>query len=109
MGTVRRAVFPGQSNRRLCLGSDVRVGGLAPAGEGPARRYTPGRGSGALALDRAQLPRLRPTGPGEVEPRLRTVPVAMPQPDGLIQEKTFHRHPYASAGRERQEYKTLGE
>ena len=31
------------------------------------------------------------------------------QPDGLIQSTTFGTHPYASAGRERQEYKALGE
>jgi hypothetical protein len=31
------------------------------------------------------------------------------QTDGLIQYKTFGGHPYASAGKERQEYKALGE
>src|SRR5262249_14999166 len=31
------------------------------------------------------------------------------QPDGLIQDTTFSTHPYSSDGRERQEYKTLGE
>ncbi len=31
------------------------------------------------------------------------------QPDGLIQQKTFDSHPYGNAGRERQEYKRLGE
>jgi prepilin-type N-terminal cleavage/methylation domain-containing protein len=31
------------------------------------------------------------------------------QPDGLIQSKTFATHPYAAAGRERQEYKAVGE
>jgi hypothetical protein len=31
------------------------------------------------------------------------------QPDGLIQSKTFATHPYTAAGRERQEYKALGE
>jgi hypothetical protein len=31
------------------------------------------------------------------------------QPDGLIQSTTFGTHPYASAGRERQEYKAVGE
>ncbi|HEY1376223.1 MAG TPA: DUF1583 domain-containing protein, partial [Gemmataceae bacterium] len=31
------------------------------------------------------------------------------QPDGLIQRSTFNSHPYGSAGRERQEYKALGE
>jgi hypothetical protein len=31
------------------------------------------------------------------------------QEDGLLQERTFRVHPYVSAGRERQEYKALGE
>src|SRR5207237_6415508 len=31
------------------------------------------------------------------------------QRDGLIQSTTWATHPYASAGRERQEYKALGE
>jgi hypothetical protein len=31
------------------------------------------------------------------------------QPDGLIQSTTFAGHPYSSAGRERQEYRFLGE
>jgi hypothetical protein len=31
------------------------------------------------------------------------------QPDGLLRSTTFGGHPYASAGRERQEYKGLGE
>jgi hypothetical protein len=31
------------------------------------------------------------------------------QPDGLLQDTSFSTHPYASAGRERQEYKALGE
>jgi hypothetical protein len=31
------------------------------------------------------------------------------QPDGLIQRSTFAQHPYGSPGRERQEYKLLGE
>jgi prepilin-type N-terminal cleavage/methylation domain-containing protein/prepilin-type processing-associated H-X9-DG protein len=31
------------------------------------------------------------------------------QKDGLIQNKTFSSHPYGAAGRERQEYKALGE
>jgi len=31
------------------------------------------------------------------------------QPDGLIQNSTFGSHPYVSAGKERQEYKRMGE
>ena len=31
------------------------------------------------------------------------------QPDGLLQQSTFGTHPYGSAGRERQEYKSAGE
>ena len=31
------------------------------------------------------------------------------QPDGLLQQSTFGTHPYASSGRERQEYKAAGE
>src|SRR5262249_40344775 len=78
VGTVRRRVRPGQPDPRAGLGGVLRAARLAAAGRRAARPGGAGGGSDARAVGNPQLPRARPADPSEVEPRLRTVPVAVP-------------------------------